>query len=163
FGDGSTHRGNDIERFFRYGTLVNPDLRVYKPWLDRAFVEQFGGRTERSQYLASIGLPYKMSAETTYSTASHTLGAPHEAKDLDRLDKGLPIVEPIMGRPFWKDSEAIAAETVTVEFRGGAPVAINGKRFSDLASLFLEANAIGGRHGLGTSDQIENRVIEAKS
>jgi len=163
FGDGSTHRGNDIERFFRYGTLVNPELRVYKPWLDRAFVEQFGGRTEMSEYLASIGLPYKMSTAKAYSTDSNMLGATHEAKDLEKLDKGMNIVEPIMGRPFWKDAESIKPETVTVEFRAGVPVSLNGKKHGELASLFLEANEIGGRHGLGMSDQIENRIIEAKS
>ncbi|HKQ68857.1 MAG TPA: argininosuccinate synthase [Polyangiaceae bacterium] len=163
FGDGSTHRGNDIERFFRYGTLVNPDLKVYKPWLDAAFVEQFGGRKEMSEYLASIDLPYKMSTEKAYSTDSNMLGATHEAKDLEHLDKGMNIVEPIMGRPFWREGEKIAPEGVTVQFRAGVPVSINGKKFDKLAPLFLEANAVGGRHGLGMSDQIENRVIEAKS
>jgi argininosuccinate synthase len=163
FGDGSTHRGNDIERFFRYGTLVNPELRVYKPWLDNAFVEQFGGRKQMSDYLASIGKPYKVSAEKAYSTDANMLGATHEAKDLERLDRGMHIVEPIMGRPFWKDGERIEKETVTVEFTGGVPTKLSGKSFDRLLDLFLEANAIGGRHGLGMSDQIENRVIEAKS
>jgi argininosuccinate synthase len=163
FGDGSTHRGNDIERFFRYGTLVNPELRVYKPWLDKAFVEQFGGRTEMSEYLTSIKLPYKMSTEKAYSTDSNMLGATHEAKDLEKLDKGVNIVLPIMGRAFYKEQEVIAPEKVTVEFQAGMPVSVNGKKFDTLAGLFLEANAVGGRHGLGMSDQIENRVIEAKS
>jgi argininosuccinate synthase len=163
FGDGSTHRGNDIERFFRYGTLVNPDLRVYKPWLDSAFVEQFGGRKQMSDYLAEIGKPYKMSAEKAYSTDANVLGATHEAKDLERLDRGMSIVDPIMGRPHWKDDERIARETVVIEFTNGVPTKVGGKTFDKLIDLFLEANAIGGRHGLGTSDQIENRVIEAKS
>ncbi len=163
FGDGSTHRGNDIERFFRYGTLVNPDLKVYKPWLDTAFVDQFGGRKEMSEYLEKIGLPYKTSTEKAYSTDANMLGATHEAKDLERLDAGMKLVEPIMGRAFWKDDAKIAPETVTVELVAGTPVSLNGKRFEKLADLFLEANAIGGRHGLGMSDQIENRVIEAKS
>jgi argininosuccinate synthase len=163
FGDGSTHRGNDIERFFRYGTLVNPDLRVYKPWLDTAFVEQFGGRKEMSEYLASIGLPYKMSAEKAYSTDSNMLGATHEAKDLEKLDRGVNIVEPIMGRPSWQEDERIAPELVAVEFSSGVPRSINGHAYTQLADVFLAANAIGGRHGLGVSDQIENRVIEAKS
>jgi argininosuccinate synthase len=163
FGDGSTHRGNDIERFFRYGTLVNPELRVYKPWLDNAFVEQFGGRKQMSDFLAGLGKPYKMSAEKAYSTDANVLGATHEAKDLERLDRGMHIVEPIMGRPFWKDGERIDKETVVVEFTAGIPVKLGGKTFDKLIDVFLEANAIGGRHGLGMSDQIENRVIEAKS
>jgi len=163
FGDGSTHRGNDIERFFRYGTLVNPELRVYKPWLDAAFVEQFGGRKQMSDYLAGLGKPYKMSAEKAYSTDANVLGATHEAKDLERLDRGMHIVEPIMGRPFWKEGERIDRETVVVEFADGIPVKLGGKTFDQLIDVFLEANAIGGRHGLGMSDQIENRVIEAKS
>jgi argininosuccinate synthase len=163
FGDGSTHRGNDIERFFRYGTLVNPALRVYKPWLDSAFVEQFGGRKQMSDYLAAIGKPYKMSAEKAYSTDANVLGATHEAKDLERLDRGMNIVEPIMGRSHWKDDEPIARETVIVEFSNGVPTKLGHKTFDKLIDLFLEANAIGGRHGLGMSDQIENRVIEAKS
>jgi argininosuccinate synthase len=163
FGDGSTHRGNDIERFFRYGTLVNPELRVYKPWLDTAFVEQFGGRKQMSDYLAGLGKPYKMSAEKAYSTDANVLGATHEAKDLERLDRGMHIVEPIMGRPFWKEGEPIDRETVVIEFTAGVPKKLNGKSFDKLIDVFLEANAIGGRHGLGMSDQIENRVIEAKS
>jgi argininosuccinate synthase len=163
FGDGSTHRGNDIERFFRYGTLVNPDLKVYKPWLDAAFVERFGGRKQMSDYLAELGKPYKMSAEKAYSTDANVLGATHEAKDLERLDRGMQIVEPIMGRAFWKEDERIAKETVVVEFTEGVPTKLGGKTFDRRIDLFLEANAIGGRHGLGMSDQIENRVIEAKS
>jgi len=163
FGDGSTHRGNDIERFFRYGTLVNPELRVYKPWLDNAFVEQFGGRRQMSDYLTGIGKPYKMSAEKAYSTDANMLGATHEAKDLEQLDRGMHIVAPIMGRPFWADDERIERETVVVEFTDGVPTKLGGKKFDTLVDLFLEANAIGGRHGLGMSDQIENRVIEAKS
>ncbi|HMJ52704.1 MAG TPA: argininosuccinate synthase [Polyangiaceae bacterium] len=163
FGDGSTHRGNDIERFFRYGTLVNPELRVYKPWLDTAFVEQFGGRKQMSDYLTAIGKPYKTSAEKAYSTDANMLGATHEAKDLERLDRSTHIVEPIMGRPFWKESERIEKETVVVEFTEGVPTKLSGKHFDRLVDLMLEANAIGGRHGLGMSDQIENRVIEAKS
>jgi argininosuccinate synthase len=163
FGDGSTHRGNDIERFFRYGTLVNPALRVYKPWLDAAFVEQFGGRKEMSEYLNSIDLPYKMSVEKAYSTDSNMLGATHEAKDLEKLSNGMNIVQPIMGRAFWNPSETVAPERVSVEFAAGVPVAINGRRFSSLAETFLYANEVAGRHGLGMSDQIENRVIEAKS
>jgi argininosuccinate synthase len=163
FGDGSTHRGNDIERFFRYGTLVNPELRVYKPWLDAAFVEQFGGRKQMSDYLTSLGKPYKMSAEKAYSTDANVLGATHEAKDLERLDRGMHIVEPIMGRPFWKESERIERETVVVEWRAGVPVKLGDKKLDQLIDVFREANAIGGRHGLGMSDQIENRVIEAKS
>jgi argininosuccinate synthase len=163
FGDGSTHRGNDIERFFRYGTLVNPELRVYKPWLDTAFVEQFGGRKQMSDYLTSIGKPYKMSAEKAYSTDANVLGATHEAKDLERLDRGMHIVEPIMGRPFWKEGERIDKETVVIEFTAGIPTKVGGKAFGELIDVFLEANVIGGRHGLGMSDQIENRVIEAKS
>jgi argininosuccinate synthase len=163
FGDGSTHRGNDIERFFRYGTIVHPALRIYKPWLDAAFVEQFGGRTQMSEYLEAIGLPYKMSVEKAYSTDANMLGSTHEAKDLEKLDRAMDIVEPIMGRPFWKDDARIPPETITVEFTRGVPTALGGKRFATLLELFLEANAIGGRHGLGMSDQIENRVIEAKS
>jgi argininosuccinate synthase len=163
FGDGSTHRGNDIERFFRYGTLVNPELRIYKPWLDTAFVEQFGGRKQMSEYLEAIGMPYKTSTEKAYSTDANMLGATHEAKDLERLDRSMDIVEPIMGRPFWKADERIEPETVVVEFAGGVPVALSGKRFPSLVELLLEANTVAGRHGLGMSDQIENRVIEAKS
>lgn len=163
FSDGSTHKGNDIQRFYRYGLLVNPELRIYKPWLDRDFVDRFGGRREMSEYLVQIGKPYRTSVEKAYSTDSNMLGATHEAKDLEHLDRSLHIVSPIMGAPFWKDEVSIEKERVSVEFEQGRPVAINGQRFSSLAELFLEANRTGGRHGLGMSDQIENRVIEAKS
>jgi argininosuccinate synthase len=162
FGDGSTHKGNDIQRFYRYGVLVNPELRIYKPWLDAKFVAELGGRAEMSRYLESVGLPYRMGVEKAYSTDANVLGATHEAKDLERLDVSMKIVEPIMGVAFWKDVP-VAPETVTLRFERGRPVAINGKRGASLFALFLEANAIGGRHGLGMSDQIENRVIDAKS
>ena len=163
FGDGSTHKGNDIQRFYRYGILVNPELRIYKPWLDQAFVTQFGGRKEMAEYLVSLGLPYRMGVEKAYSTDANVLGATHEAKDLEHLDKGIRIVEPIMGKAFWKADVAIEPEEVTVEFAQGMPVALNGQSFASPFELVLEANRIGGRHGLGMSDQIENRVIEAKS
>jgi argininosuccinate synthase len=163
FGDGSTHKGNDIQRFYRYGILTNPELKIYKPWLDQAFVDAFGGRKEMSEYLTKVGLPYTMSAEKAYSTDANVLGATHEAKDLEHLDKGLHIVEPIMSVAHWKPDVKIEAEQVKVEFERGRPVAIGGKRVSTLIDAVLEANRIGGRHGLGTSDQIENRVIDAKS
>jgi len=163
FGDGSTHKGNDIQRFYRYGLLVNPELRIYKPWLDPAFVTAFGGRKEMSEYLISRKLPYKMGTEKAYSTDSNILGATHEAKDLERLDSGIRIVAPIMGVAFWKTEVQIDAEEISVTFEQGRPVALNGKRFASEMELFLEANRIGGRHGLGMSDQIENRVIDAKS
>lgn len=163
FGDGSTHKGNDIQRFYRYGILVDPELKIYKPWLDQAFVDAFGGRKEMSEYLVKVGLPYSMSTEKAYSTDANVLGATHEAKDLEHLDKNVYIVAPIMGVAFWKDDVQIKREEVTVEFEAGVPVALNGKRSSTMIDLMLEANAIGGRHGLGMSDQIENRVIEAKS
>jgi argininosuccinate synthase len=163
FGDGSTHKGNDIQRFYRYGALVDPELKIYKPWLDPAFVEAFGGRKEMSEYLASRGKPYRMGTEKAYSTDANLLGATHEAKDLERLDVGIRIVEPIMGVAFWRSEVAIEPETVTVTFERGRPVALSGKRFGTLWELVAEANRIGGRHGLGMSDQIENRVIEAKS
>lgn len=163
FGDGSTHKGNDIQRFYRYGILVDPELRIYKPWLDQAFVSAFGGRKEMSEYLESIGLPYKMGIEKAYSTDSNVLGATHEAKELERLDRGMHIVEPIMGVSHWKKETAIAHERVSIEWEAGMPVAINGQRFSSRFELFLECNRIGGAHGLGMSDQIENRVIDAKS
>lgn len=163
FGDGSTHKGNDIQRFYRYGILTNPDLKIYKPWLDQQFVDAFGGRTEMSEYLAKIGLPYTMSTEKAYSTDANMLGATHEAKDLEHLDKGMHIVQPIMGVAHWKSDVTVQPERVTVEFERGVPVSVGGKRASSLAELMLEANRIGGRHGLGMSDQIENRVIEAKS
>ena len=163
FGDGSTHKGNDIQRFYRYGLLVQPEMRVYKPWLDATFVGELGGRTEMSEFLEKVGLPYSMKAEKAYSTDSNMLGATHEAKDLERLDRGISIVEPIMGVASWKSDVKIESERVKVVFERGVPVAIGGKRFGSLAEAVLEANAIGGRHGLGVSDQIENRVIEAKS
>ena len=163
WGDGSTFKGNDIERFYRYGLLANPNLRIYKPWLDSAFIDELGGRAEMSEYMRRAGLPYKMSAEKAYSTDSNILGATHEAKDLERLDTGIRIVEPIMGVPFWRADESIGAEEVSIRFEEGHPVALKGMTFSDPVQLMLEANRIGGRHGLGMSDQIENRIIEAKS
>jgi argininosuccinate synthase len=163
WGDGSTFKGNDIERFYRYGLLANPNLRIYKPWLDQRFIDELGGRREMSEYMQQAGLPYKMSVEKAYSTDSNLLGATHEAKDLEHLDKGIKIVAPIMGLPFWRDDVAIAPEVVSVRFDEGQPVALNGRSFDDPVALVLEANAIGGRHGLGMSDQIENRIIEAKS
>jgi argininosuccinate synthase len=163
WGDGSTFKGNDIERFYRYGLLANPELRIYKPWLDQAFIDELGGRKEMSEYMRAAGLPYKMSSEKAYSTDSNLLGATHEAKDLERLDTGMKIVEPIMGVPFWRDDQPVAAETVRVRFEEGHPVALNGTSFHEPLDLMLQANRIGGRHGLGMSDQIENRIIEAKS
>jgi len=163
FGDGSTHKGNDIQRFYRYGLLVQPDMKVYKPWLDAQFVSELGGRSEMCAYLETIGLPYSMKAEKAYSTDSNMLGATHEAKDLERLDVGITIVDPIMGVASWKSDVKIESEKVTITFERGVPTALNGKKIGSLAALVLEANAIGGRHGLGVSDQIENRVIEAKS
>jgi argininosuccinate synthase len=162
WGDGSTHKGNDIERFFRYGVLANPALRIYKPWLDPAFVAELGGRTEMSEYLLLRGLPYRAGVENAYSTDANIWGATHEAKDLESLDRSMALVEPIMGVAHWEPEVAIARETVTVAFRAGWPVAMNGVEL-DPVPLVLEANAIGGRHGLGMSDQIENRIIEAKS
>src|SRR5919106_2307976 len=163
WGDGSTFKGNDIERFYRYGLLANPNLRIYKPWLDQQFIDELGGRKEMSEYLQKAGFEYRMSAEKAYSTDSNILGATHEAKDLERLDKGITIVEPIMGAAFWRESVAVKPETVSVRFDEGQPVSLNGRSFDDLVALMMEANAIGGRHGLGMSDQIENRIIEAKS
>jgi argininosuccinate synthase len=163
FGDGSTHKGNDIQRFYRYGILTNPELKIYKPWLDQAFVDAFGGRKEMSEYLVGVGLPYGMSVEKAYSTDANMLGATHEAKDLEHLDKGLHIVDPIMSVAHWRRDLAIEHETVTVEFERGRPVAIGGIRYTSLREVILAANGVGGRHGLGTSDQIENRVIDAKS
>jgi argininosuccinate synthase len=163
FGDGSTHKGNDIQRFYRYGILTNPNLKIYKPWLDQKFVDAFGGRKEMSEYLVQVGMPYTMSTEKAYSTDSNVLGATHEAKDLEQLDKGLHIVDPIMGVAHWKSDVKVEAEQVELTFEAGVPVAISGKRFSSLFELFVELNRIGGRHGLGMSDQIENRVIDAKS
>ncbi len=163
WGDGSTYKGNDIERFYRYGLLANPSLRIYKPWLDARFIEELGGRKEMSEDLTRAGFAYKMSVEKAYSTDSNLLGATHEAKDLEFLDRGIRIVQPIMGVAFWRDEVAVKAETVSVRFDEGRPVALNGQTFADEVALLLEANAIGGRHGLGMSDQIENRIIEAKS
>ena len=163
WGDGSTHKGNDIERFYRYGLLANPQLRIYKPWLDAKFIDELGGRREMSDYLRAAGLDYRMSAENAYSTDSNLLGATHEAKDLEFLNRGIDIVQPIMGVAFWRDEVAVARETVAVRFEEGRPVALNGVTFGDDLALFMEANRIGGRHGLGMSDQIENRIIEAKS
>jgi argininosuccinate synthase len=163
WGDGSTFKGNDIERFYRYGLLANPSLRIYKPWLDQRFIDELGGRKEMSEYLAAAGHGYKMSTEKAYSTDSNVLGATHEAKDLEHLDKGMRIVQPIMGVAFWREDVPVKAETVSVRFDEGVPVALNGRAFDDTVALLLEANAIGGRHGLGMCDQIENRIIEAKS
>lgn len=163
WGDGSTYKGNDIERFYRYGLLVNPDLKIYKPWLDQTFIDELGGRAEMSNSCAKAGFDYKMSAEKAYSTDSNLLGATHEAKDLESLESGMQIVKPIMGVAFWRDDVQIARETVTVRFDEGVPTAINDVEFGDQVALLLEANRIGGRHGLGMSDQIENRIIEAKS
>jgi len=163
WGDGSTYKGNDIERFYRYGLLVNPDLKVYKPWLDEAFIDELGGRAEMSEFMRRSGFEYKMSAEKAYSTDSNILGATHEAKDLEHLDSSIRIVEPIMGTAFWRDDVEVKREEVTVRFHEGWPVALNGTKFPDPVELLLEANRIGGRHGLGMSDQIENRIIEAKS
>ena len=163
WGDGSTFKGNDIERFYRYGLLVNPSLQVYKPWLDPAFIDELGGRAEMSAFLHRSGFDYKMSAEKAYSTDSNLLGATHEAKDLEHLSTSIRIVDPIMGVAFWCDDVEIRREEVTVRFEQGYPVALNGKDFRDPVELLLEANRIGGRHGLGMSDQIENRIIEAKS
>ncbi|CFW04429.1 argininosuccinate synthase [Bordetella pertussis] len=163
WGDGSTFKGNDIERFYRYGLLTNPDLKIYKPWLDQTFIDELGGRAEMSEYMRQAGFDYKMSAEKAYSTDSNMLGATHEAKDLELLSAGIRIVQPIMGVAFWQDSVQIKAEEVTVRFEEGQPVALNGVEYADPVELLLEANRIGGRHGLGMSDQIENRIIEAKS
>ncbi|MBL8338457.1 MAG: argininosuccinate synthase [Rhodoferax sp.] len=163
WGDGSTFKGNDIERFYRYGLLTNPGLKIYKPWLDQLFIDELGGRAEMSAFMTKAGFGYKMSAEKAYSTDSNMLGATHEAKDLEHLNSGMKIVQPIMGCAFWRDDVAVAREEVTVRFEEGQPVALNGVSFSNLVDLILEANRIGGRHGLGMSDQIENRIIEAKS
>ncbi len=163
FSDGSTHKGNDIQRFFRYGVLVNPTLAIYKPWLDPAFIDAFGGRKEMSEYLASIGLPYTMATEKAYSTDANVLGATHEAKDLERLDRDMRIVAPIMGVASWRSGATVEPEEVQVELVSGVPVAVNGKRYASVFETFRALNATGGRHGLGMSDQIENRVIDAKS
>ena len=163
WGDGSTYKGNDIERFYRYGLLANPSLKIYKPWLDQTFIDELGGRKEMSEYLIAHGYDYKMSVEKAYSTDSNMLGATHEAKDLELLNRGMHIVKPIMGVAFWHDEVEVKRETVTVRFEEGTPVALNGRTFASPVDLFMEANAIGGRHGLGMCDQIENRIIEAKS
>jgi argininosuccinate synthase len=163
WGDGSTFKGNDIERFYRYGLMANPNLRIYKPWLDAAFVSEFGGRREMSEWLVARRLPYRDSAEKAYSTDANIWGATHEAKTLEHLGNGVETVEPIMGVPFWDPAVEIAPETVTIGFERGRPVTINGAEFATPVELVIRANAIGGRHGLGMSDQIENRIIEAKS
>ncbi len=163
WGDGSTYKGNDIERFYRYGLLANPALRIYKPWLDADFVTELGGRTEMSEWLTTHDFPYRDSVEKAYSTDANIWGATHEAKTLEHLDVSLEVVQPIMGVRFWDPAVEIATEDVTVTFEAGRPVAINGTSYQDAVALVMEANAIGGRHGLGMSDQIENRIIEAKS
>ncbi len=163
WGDGSTYKGNDIERFYRYGLLANPQLRIYKPWLDADFVTELGGRDEMSAWLTERGLPYRDSQEKAYSTDANIWGATHEAKKLEFLSTGMEIVEPIMGVAHYRGDVEIAAEQVTVAFEQGVPVRINGATFATAVDLVREANAIGGRHGLGMSDQIENRIIEAKS
>jgi argininosuccinate synthase len=163
WGDGSTFKGNDIERFYRYGLLVNPALRIYKPWLDQAFIDELGGRAEMSAFMQKAGFAYKMSSEKAYSTDSNMLGATHEAKDLEQLTSGVTIVQPIMGTAFWRDDIDVTRESAAVRFDEGRPVALNGVEYPNLVELILEANRIGGRHGLGMSDQIENRIIEAKS
>ena len=163
WGDGSTYKGNDIERFYRYGLLINPKLKIYKPWLDKDFVTELGGRKEMSKWLADHKLPYRDSAEKAYSTDANILGATHEAKSLEELDSNIEIVDPIMGVKFWDPSVKIDTEDVIIEFNQGRPTSINGRSFKDVVALIQEANAIGGRHGLGMSDQIENRIIEAKS
>ena len=163
WGDGSTYKGNDIERFYRYGLMVNPDLRIYKPWLDPQFVDELGGRTGMSEFLIARALPYRDSVEKAYSTDANIWGATHEAKALEELDRGMEIVSPIMGVAHWDQDVEIVEEDVTLTFEQGWPVSINGTTFDDQVALVETANAIGGRHGLGMSDQIENRIIEAKS
>jgi len=163
WGDGSTYKGNDIERFYRYGLLANPNLRIYKPWLDADFVRELGGRKEMSEWLVANKLPYRDSVEKAYSTDANILGATHEAKSLENLDSSIEIVNPIMGVKFWDESVKIATDDVKIAFVQGRPVSINGKSFTDVVALMNEANQIGGRHGLGMADQIENRIIEAKS
>lgn len=163
WGDGSTYKGNDIERFYRYGLMANPALRIYKPWLDSDFVAELGGRKEMSEWLVAHGYPYRDSTEKAYSTDANIWGATHEAKTLEYLSEGLDIVEPIMGVAAWREDVEVATEVVSVRFEAGRPVAINGDTFEDPVALVFEANKIGGRHGLGVSDQIENRIIEAKS
>jgi argininosuccinate synthase len=163
WGDGSTYKGNDIERFYRYGLLVNPELRIYKPWLDEQFVGELGGRSEMSAFLAEHGLAYRDPAEKAYSTDANIWGATHEAKRLEDLSVAMDIVDPIMGVAHWRDDVPIEPEVVSVRFEQGWPVALNGREFDSHVDLVIEANTIGGRHGLGMSDQIENRIIEAKS
>ncbi len=163
WGDGSTYKGNDIERFYRYGLLANPNLRIYKPWLDADFVQELGGRKEMSQWLLEHNLPYRDSVEKAYSTDANILGATHEAKTLENLDVSLETVQPIMGVRYWDPQVEIKSEDVVIEFVQGRPHSINGKTFKSAVDLIHEANAVGGRHGLGMSDQIENRIIEAKS
>jgi argininosuccinate synthase len=163
WGDGSTYKGNDIERFYRYGLLANPRLKIYKPWLDKDFVAELGGRAEMSAWLTARKLPYRDSAEKAYSTDANILGATHEAKELEKLATSVEIVDPIMGVKFWDSSTSIATEDVTIGFKSGRPISINGKNFPTSVALMMEANSIAGRHGLGMSDQIENRIIEAKS
>ena len=163
WGDGSTYKGNDVERFYRYGLLVNANLRIYKPWLDAAFVDELGGRAEMSEWLTAHGLPYRDAKEKAYSTDANLWGATHEAKQLERLDQGMDLVEPIMGVRHWDDAVDVPTETVTVGFREGWPVSLDGVEPASPLELVLAANAVGGRHGLGMSDQIENRIIEAKS
>jgi argininosuccinate synthase len=163
WGDGSTYKGNDIERFYRYGLMANANLRIYKPWLDQTFVKELGGRKEMSEFLIANGFEYRTSKEKAYSTDANIWGATHEAKDLEFLSKGMKIVEPIMGVKFWEDSVKIKAEEVRVTFVEGFPTELNGQTYTDHVALVEEANTIGGRHGLGMNDQIENRIIEAKS
>jgi argininosuccinate synthase len=163
WGDGSTFKGNDIERFYRYGLLAHPELRIYKPWLDQAFIDELGGRREMSEYMQRNGFGYKMSVEKAYSTDSNLLGATHEAKDLEQLSTGIAIVEPLMGVAFWRSDVVVRPEEVTIRFEAGRPVSLNGQSFASEVEVMEEANRIGGRHGLGMSDQIENRIIEAKS
>ena len=163
WGDGSTYKGNDIERFYRYGLLANPNLRIYKPWLDKDFVAELGGRKEMSEWLVAHKLPYRDSTEKAYSTDANILGATHEAKELEHLSVSIEIVEPIMGVKFWDPQVKIDSEDVRIDFYQGRPISINGDKFDDSVSLMRKANSIGGRHGLGMSDQIENRIIEAKS
>ncbi len=163
WGDGSTYKGNDIERFYRYGLLANPKLKIYKPWLDADFVRELGGRKEMSEWLVTNKLPYRDSVEKAYSTDANILGATHEAKDLENLDASIELVQPIMGVKFWDPSVKIESEDVKIQFVQGRPVSINGESFDDVVALMDMANKIGGRHGLGMADQIENRIIEAKS
>ncbi len=163
WGDGSTYKGNDIERFYRYGLMVNDNLKIYKPWLDSLFIKELGGRKEMSEFMATRGLGYKMSSEKAYSTDSNIWGATHEAKDLEFLHNGMKIVEPIMGVAFWKPEVQVQSEEFSIRFEEGLPVAVNGQTYSNHVDLVLELNKIGGRHGFGMSDQIENRIIEAKS